>query len=181
MFSPPWAGSNVAKPSFELAKIKGKSACGVGRPKRYEQIKHLVHHFVRPGVGPIDLVDHHDRPHSALEGLRQHETRLRHGPFRGVDQQQGPVRHAHHPLHFAAKIGVARRVDDVDLHPVVWNRDILGQDRYPPFPLQFVGVQDALALKLGFAKPAALAHMQSTSVVLPWSTWAIMATLRVSL
>ena len=65
-------------------------------------------------VGAIDLVDDDDRRQAALEGLAQHEARLRQRPFGGVDEQQHAVGHRQHALHFAAEIGVAGRVDDVD-------------------------------------------------------------------
>ena len=105
-------------------------------------------HFVRPGVGPIDLVDDHDRPQPALEGLRQHEPRLRHGPLGRIDQHQRPVGHAQHAFHLAAEIGVAGRVDDVDLHALVGDGDILGQDRDAALAFQIVGVEDLLADQL---------------------------------
>ena len=84
----------------------------------------------------------------ALQGLGEHEAGLRQRALGGVDQHQGPVGHPQHPLHFAAEIGVARGVDDVDLHPLVGQRDVLGQDRDAPLPLQFVGVEDLLADQL---------------------------------
>ena len=59
-------------------------------------------------------------------------------------------------------------------------RDVLGQDRDAAFALQIVRVENAIALQLACAKLAALAEQASTSVVLPWSTWAMMAILRMS-
>ena len=50
-----------------------------------------------------------------LERLLEHEAGLRHGAFGGIDQQQHAVHHVHHALDLAAEIGVAGRVDDVDL------------------------------------------------------------------
>ena len=113
---------------------------------------------MRPGVGAVDLVDHHDRLQPALERLAEHEPRLRHGAFGGVDQHQGAVGHPQHALHLAAEIGVAGRVDDVDLHALVGDGDVLGQDRDAPLALQLVGVEDALADQLAFAELAALAQ-----------------------
>ena len=54
-------------------------------------------------------------PQAALERLAQHEARLRHRPFGGVDQQQAAVGHLQHALDLAAEVGVAGRVDEVDL------------------------------------------------------------------
>ena len=113
---------------------------------------------MRPGVGAIDLVDDHDRLQAALQGLGEHEAGLRHGAFGRVDQHQGPVGHPQHALDLAAEVGVAGRVDDVDLHAAVGDGDVLGQDRDPPFALQVVGVEDLLADQLRIAVAAALAQ-----------------------
>jgi hypothetical protein len=48
-------------------------------------------------------------------GLAQDEARLRHRSLGRVDEQDHAVDHRKHALHFAAEVGVARRVDDVDL------------------------------------------------------------------
>ena len=55
----------------------------------------------------------------SAERLLQHEAGLRQRPLRGVDQQQDAVDHRQRALDLAAEVGVARRVDDVDLHAVV--------------------------------------------------------------
>ena len=127
-------------------------------PQLQEELEDLVEHLVGPGVGAIDLVDHHDRLQAALQGLGEHEAGLRHGAFGRIDQHQRPVGHPQHALHLAAEIGVAGRVDDVDLHAAVGDGDILGQDRDAPLALQVVGVEDLLADQLRIAVPAALAQ-----------------------
>ncbi len=123
-----------------------------------ERVEDLVEHLVRPRVGAVDLVDHHDRPDVAGERLAEHELRLGHRPFEGVDQHQRPVGHLESPLDLAAEIGVARRVDQVDLDFAVVDRDVLGEDRDPSLSLQVVGVEDALALELRGPELAALAE-----------------------
>ncbi len=94
----------------------------------------------------------------ALERLGQHEPRLRHRPFGRVDQHQRAVGHPQHALDLAAEIGVAGRVDEVDLHALVVDGDVLGQDRDAPLALQVVGVEDAVADELAGAELAALAQ-----------------------
>ena len=66
-------------------------------------------------VRAVDLVDDHDGGQSLLQGLAQHEPGLGQGPFGGVHQEQDAVHHVQGALHFAAEIGVARGVHDVDL------------------------------------------------------------------
>ncbi len=136
----------------------GEIGQNVVGPQLQEQVEHLVDDFVRSGVGPVDLVDDDDRPQPALERLCEDEPRLRHGPFGGIDQHQRAVGHAQHALDLAAEIGVAGRVDDVDLHAAVRNGDVLGEDRDPALAFQVVGIENLLADELGFAEPPALAQ-----------------------
>ena len=50
------------------------------------------------------------------------------GPFGRVDQQQHAVDHRQHALDLAAEVGVAGRVDDVDLVVLVVDGGVLRQD-----------------------------------------------------
>ena len=87
----------------------------VVRAELDEQVEDLVEHFVRAGVRAVDLVDDDDRAKLVLERLLEHEARLRHRPFGRVDEQEHAVRHRQHALDLAAEVGVAGRVDQVDL------------------------------------------------------------------
>ena len=113
-----------------------------------EQFEHLIDDLVGPRVGPVDLVDDHDRPQPALKRLRQNEPRLGHRPLGGIDQHQRAVGHPQHPLHFAAEIGVAGRVDDVDFDALIGDGDVFGKDRDASLAFQVVGIEDLLADKL---------------------------------
>ena len=93
-----------------------------------EQVEDRVEDVDRPGVGAIDLVDDHDGPQADLEGLAQHKARLRQRPLGGIDQEQAAVGHVQHALDLAAEVGVAGRVDDVDLGAADLQGDVLGQD-----------------------------------------------------
>ena len=65
--------------------------------------------------GAVDLVDHDHRLVAQLQGLAQDEAGLGHGALDGVHQQQHAVGHLEHALDLAAEVGVAGRVDEVDL------------------------------------------------------------------
>src|SRR3990170_4300113 len=108
------------------------------------------------GAGAVDLVDDHDRAVAAAQRLPEHELRLRHGAVDRVDQEQDAVDHVHDPLHLAAEVGVARRVDDVDLHVAVDDSGVLGEDRDPPLTLERVRVHHALRELLVLAEDATL-------------------------
>ena len=144
-----------------------------------EQVVDLVQHLLGARVGTVDLVDDDDRGEAALERLAQHETRLRQRPFRRVHQQQHAVHHRQRPLHLAAEVGVPGRVHDVDQDVVVVDGGVLRQDRDAALALEIGVVHGPLVHALVGAEDTPLCRSRaSTSVVLPWSTWAMMATLR---
>ena len=79
-----------------------------------------------------------------LECLAQDEPRLRQRALGRVDEQQDAVDHRQSALDLAAEVGVARRVDDVDLHVAALHRGVLGEDRDALLALEVTGVHDAL-------------------------------------
>ena len=123
-----------------------------------EQIVDLVQHFLRARVGAVDLVDDHDGRQLGFERLGQHVARLRQRAFGGVDQQHDAVDHLERALHFAAEVGVAGRVDDVDLAAVEVDGRVLGEDGDAALALELVRVHHALGHLLVGAKGAGLAQ-----------------------
>ena len=114
------------------------------RSQFHEQIERLIEDLMWAAVRSVDLVDDDHRLQPGFQCLTEHVPRLRPRSFKCVDQNQDSVRHLQHALDLAAEIRMARRVDDVDLHALPRQGDVLGQDRNPAFPLQVVGVQDAV-------------------------------------
>ena len=80
-----------------------------------EQLEHLVEHFGGARVGAVDLVDDDDRLEAERKRLAGDELGLRHRAFGGIDQQDDAVDHRQDALDLGAEIGVAGRVDDVDV------------------------------------------------------------------
>ncbi len=97
-----------------------------------------------------------------LQCLLEHEAGLRHGAFGRVYQQQHAVDHIEHALDFAAEVGVAGGVDDVDLDLLLGlgiedaDGRVLCQDGDTALALQVVGVHDAFGDLLIDAKDARL-------------------------
>jgi hypothetical protein len=116
-----------------------------------EEIEHQVQDFRGAGVGAIDLVDDDDRPQLALEGFAQDEARLRQRPLGGVHEQEAAIGHLQDALDLAAEIGVARRVDDVDLHAGDGQGDVLGEDGDAALAFEIVGIEDEPVLSTGEA------------------------------
>ena len=106
--------------------------------------------------GAVDLVDDEDGTQPLLERDAQHVARLRHRPFNRVDDEQATVGHVHDALDFAAEVGVARGVDDVDRDVAVPDARVLGEDGDSPFPLLRVRVHDQVVYLLVRAEDAAV-------------------------
>ena len=88
--------------------------------------------------------------------LLQDKARLRHRPFGRIHQQQYAVDHLEDALHLAGKIGVPRRIHDVDLGMAVMHRGVLCQNRDAALPFQVVAVHHALLDNLVIAVDTAL-------------------------
>ena len=101
-------GSCEAKPALPGGEDVREIELLLAGSQLHEGVEDLVEHLVGPGIGPVDLVDHHDRPDVAGERLAEHELGLGHRPFEGVDQHERPVGHLERSLDLAAEIGVAR-------------------------------------------------------------------------
>ena len=127
-----------------------------------EQLEHLVEHFGRARVGAVDLVDDDDRLEAERERLAGDELGLRHRPFGGVDEQDDAVDHRQDALDLGAEIGVAGRVDDVDVGGravmLPFDRGALGEDGDPALLLEVVRIHRPLLHALVVAEGAGLAE-----------------------
>ena len=129
-------------------------------------------------VRPVDLVDDDDRLQADLQRLAEHELGLRHRAFGGIDQHDGAVHHVEDALDLAAEIGVAGRVDDVDAgvlpdDEVTLARMVMPRSR----SRSFESMARSATRWLSRNAPDCF-RSTSTRVVLPWSTWAMIAMLR---
>ena len=116
------------------------------------EVEHHLIHLFGAAVGLIDFVDDDDRLQANLQGFLQHEARLRHRSFEGIDEQQAAVGHVQDALHLAAEVRVARRVDDVYLRVLVVDADVLREDGDASLALQLVVVEHEFARLLVLAE-----------------------------
>ena len=140
------AGVAVAAGGVDDGEIEGV-VVGV---ELHEEVEDLVEDFGGAGIGAVDLVDHHDGLEVVLQGFFENEAGLGHGAFKGVDQQQDAVGHFEDAFDFAAEVGVAGGVDDVDLADdafgvAVGHGDIFGEDGDAAFAFERVVVEDEFA------------------------------------
>ena len=136
-----------------LVVKRGNTGLGVGVDDREldlmlvgieveEQLVDLVDHLGHARIGPVDLVDDEDDRQLRLESLAQNKAGLRQRTLGGVDEQQHTIDHRQAALDLAAEVGVAGRVDDVQLDVAVAQRRVLGKDRDALLALQIHRVQD---------------------------------------
>ena len=90
------------------------------------------------GIGAVDFIDHQDGRQFGFEGFRQNVAGLRQRTFTGIDQQHDAIDHFQCALDLAAKIGVSRRVYDVDFRVVEDDGGVLCQDRDAALAFQLV-------------------------------------------
>ena len=124
--------------------------------KVHQQLQYLVDDLVDALVGAVDLVDDDDDPVAELQRAAQNEARLGHGALGRVDEQDNAVDHLQDTLHLAAEVGVARRVDDVDLRIAVPDSGVLRHDRDAALALKVVRVHHTVDDLLVFAVDARL-------------------------
>ena len=143
-------------PRRALREDHGKLGLLFARAELDEEVEDFVDDFLRARVLAIDLVDHDDGFEIQLERFAQHETRLRHHAFGGVDQQEHALHHLQNALDLAAEVGVTGRVDDVELDVAVANRGVLGKNRNTALFFERVGIHHTRFDVLALAKDAAL-------------------------
>ena len=124
--------------------LHGELKLVVGGAQVGHKVQAVVVSLLGVSTRTVDLVDDDHDLEAGVDSVTQHEAGLGHGALKGIDQQQGAVGHAQHALDLAAKVGVARGVDDVDLDVLVLDRDVLGENRDAALALLVVRVQDAV-------------------------------------
>ena len=93
-----------------------------------EEFENFVVHIVRVGVFAVDLIDDDNGLEVVRQRFLEHKPGLRLRAIKGIDQQQDAIDHLQNPFHFAAEVGMAGGVDNVDeiIFPV--DGGVLGLD-----------------------------------------------------
>ncbi len=130
----------------------------VAGAKPVEQFERLIEHPVRAGSVAIDLVDDDERREAVLERFARDEPRLWHRAVDRVDEQQHAVDHGQHALDFAAEVGVARRIDDIDAPFAPGDRRVLRENRDAALFLEVVRVHRAFGDHEAFVERARLSQ-----------------------
>jgi len=123
-----------------------------------EELLDLMDDLADPRVAPVHLVDDQDHGKSRLERFAKHEAGLGQRTLGGIDEQQDAIDHRQRAFDLAAEVGVAWRVDDVDLDSRIADGGVLGQDRDALLTLQVHRVHDPIGEFLMGAEGSGLAE-----------------------
>ena len=88
--------------------------------------------------------------------LRDDEFRLRQRAFGGVDQHDDAIDHVEDAFDLAAEVGVARRIDDVDVRALPLDAGALRENGDAALALEVVGIHRPLGHLLVLAERAGL-------------------------
>ena len=140
--------------------------CGI---QIQQKLQHLVYHLMDALIGTVNLIDDHNDAVAQLQRAAQHKAGLGHGTFRCIHQQNDAVDHFQDTLHLTAKVGVARRIHDIDLGISVLDGGVFGKNGDAALALQIIGVHHAVHCLLIFPVYAALlehlVHQRGFAVV----------------
>ena len=132
----------------------------LGRVEIDEQVVDLVQDFLERASGRSILLMTTIGVSRRSSALRSTNRVCGQRPLGRVDEQQHAVDHRERPLDFAAEIGVARRVDDIDEHVLVVDGGVLRQNRDAALALEVRVVHRALGDPLVRAEDAALVQQR---------------------
>lgn len=114
-----------------------------------------------------------------LQCFFQYKLRLGHWPFSGTDQKTHSVYHCHNSLDFSSEIVMPWSVHNVDSVSIIYNTCALRTELLILYriviPFSLSRVLESMTHYCSPIPTPDLLKRLSTSVVLPWSTWAMMA------
>ena len=108
-----------------------------------EKVETLIKRTVWFRVRFIDLVEHHDGAQAKRERFGRHEFGLRHRAFGRVHQEDHTINHGEDAFHLAAKVGVTRRIHDVDTVTFPFHGGRFGENGDPALTFQIVAIHGA--------------------------------------
>jgi hypothetical protein len=108
--------------------------------RRRQAFRDGLHHTVVAGPRPVDLVHEHQRRNAQPLQCTHQDARLRLHALHGGDDEHRAVEHAQHTLDLRNEVGMARRVDQIDVQVVERERRDGRPDGDAPLPLQLQGI-----------------------------------------
>ena len=129
-----------------------------GCAKFVKEIEGGVDHVIGTGTRAVNLVDHDDGLEAQGQRLARDEAGLRHGAFYRVHQQQHAVDHRQHTFHLTTKVGVAGRINDVDVGALPFHGAVFRQDGDATLTLDVVAVHHPFGDFFVLAEGATLAQ-----------------------
>ena len=124
--------------------------------KIHEQQQNFVDDLFNACVRTVNFIYRNDQRKVLLQRFLQNKARLRHTALSRIHEQQHAVDHFQHTFHFAAKVGVARGINNINFYTVIIRCGILCQNRDTAFTLDITGVHDTFCHLLIFAERTGL-------------------------
>ena len=121
-----------------------------------KEVECLIDHPVRARIGAVHFVDNNDDFMTGLKGLFENEAGLWHRAIDSIHEEEDAINNQHHALNFAAKVSVARGIDNIDLDTRILNGGVLGDDGDTALTLLIHTVHDALSDFLVITEGASL-------------------------
>ena len=109
-----------------------------------EQLLHFFEHLSRSGILSVDLVDHQNDWKVSSECFPQDVPSLGKRALSSIDEQDHPIDERQRTLHLPTKIGVTRRVDQIDAGSSIVDLCGLCQDGDSAFALLVVVVHHTI-------------------------------------
>ena len=129
---------------YRRSVYHGEVELFVGCAKLNHKVEHLVYRSIGVRVRAVDLVHNHHDAQAALEGVGKNEAGLGLRALVRINDEQGAIGHVQNALYLATEVGVARRVDNVDLDALVMNGNVLRENGDAALTFLIVGVKHAL-------------------------------------
>ena len=87
----------------------------------HEKFQGFVNHIRRSCLRTINLIDTYDNAKVQFQGFLKYKLRLGHWSLKGVHHKNYTVHHLKNTFHFAAKVCMAWRIDNIDFHSLIKN------------------------------------------------------------
>ena len=138
------------------AEQHGRIKLILGGVQIQQKFQNLIHNLVDTLVGTIDLINHNDNTMTQLQSFAQNKTGLRHGAFGGIHQQNNAVDHLQNTFNLAAKVGVARGINNINFGVFILDSRVFCQNGNSALSFQVIGIHHAIDHRLILAVDTAL-------------------------
>ena len=144
-----------------------------------KHLKDLVDNLTNSCSWPVYFIYHNQWLNFLFQSFSQHKFSLGHRSFRRTNYKANPINNIHNSLYLPTEILMPRRIHNVDTVIFVINTCAFGSESEIDYkivmPFSLYNWFESIAHSSWNCTPENLSK-ESTKVVFPWSTWAMIAT-----